>query len=67
MLFPAFRRIVSKREYDSLGEEFEKKGNQIFAGDGFVDALVKLEQQLAVYDLSLFTLRAQLCRPKRWS
>ena len=35
VLFPAFRKIVSKHEYDSLCEEFEKKENQIFHGDGF--------------------------------
>jgi hemerythrin-like domain-containing protein len=58
ILFPAFRKIVSKHEYDSLGEEFEKKENQIFNGDGFeknVDAVTKLEQQLGIYDLSQFT------------
>ena len=35
VLFPAFRKIVSKHEYDALGEDFEKEGNQIFHGDGF--------------------------------
>jgi hemerythrin-like domain-containing protein len=58
VLFPAFRKIVSKHEYDSLGEEFEKKENQIFHGDGFeknVDAVAKLEKQLGIYDLSQFT------------
>lgn len=62
VLFPAFRKIVSKHEYDALGEEFEKKENQLFHGDGFeknVDAVAKLEQRLGVYDLNQFTPSAR--------
>lgn len=58
VLFPAFRKIVSRHEYAALGEEFEKKENQLFHGDGFeknVDAVTRLEKQLGVYDLSQFT------------
>jgi hemerythrin-like domain-containing protein len=58
VLFPAFRKIVSKHEYDALGEDFEKKENQIFHGDGFeknVDAVAKLEKELGIYDLAQFT------------
>jgi hemerythrin-like domain-containing protein len=58
VLFPAFRKIVSKNEYAALGEDFEKKENQIFHGDGFeknVDAVARIEKELGVYDLSLFT------------
>jgi hemerythrin-like domain-containing protein len=58
VLFPAFRKIVSKHEYDALGEDFEKKENQIFHGDGFeknVDAVARLEKQLGIYDLAQFT------------
>jgi hemerythrin-like domain-containing protein len=57
VLFPAFRKIVSKHEYDALGEEFEKKENQLFHGDGFeknVDAVAKLEG-LGIQDLAQFT------------
>jgi len=58
VLFPAFHKIVSKHEYDALGEEFEKKENELFHGDGFeknVDAVARLEKQLGIYDLSQFT------------
>ena len=58
ILFPAFRKIVSEHEYDALGEEFEKKENQLFHGDGFeknVDAVAKLEKELGIYDLAQFT------------
>ncbi len=58
VLFPEFRKIVSKREYDALGDEFEKKENELFHGDGFeknVDAVAKLEKELGIYDLAQFT------------
>jgi hemerythrin-like domain-containing protein len=58
VLFPAFRKIVSKHEYDALGEEFEKKENQLFHGDGFeknVDAVARLEKEIGIYDLAQFT------------
>jgi len=41
-----------------LGEEFEKKENQLFHGDGFeknVAAVAKLEKELGIYDLAQFT------------
>jgi hemerythrin-like domain-containing protein len=58
VLFPAFHKLVSQHEYDSLGEEFEKKENQLFGGEGFeknVDAIAKLEGSLGIYDLARFT------------
>ena len=58
ILFPAFRKIVSEHEYDALGEEFEKKENQLFHDDGFeknVNAVAKLEKELGIYDLAQFT------------
>jgi hemerythrin-like domain-containing protein len=58
VLFPAFRGIVSANEYDSLGEEFEKKENELFGQDGFekmVDKVAGIERRLGIYDLSQFT------------
>ncbi len=60
VLFPAFRKIVSKHEFDALGEEFERKENELFHGDGFeknVEAVADLEKQLGIYDLAQFTPR----------
>jgi len=60
VLFPAFRRIVSKHEYDALGEEFEKKEHQLLGDDGFermVDRVASIEKTLGIYDLSQFTPR----------
>ncbi len=58
VLFPEYKKIVSKHEYDALGEEFEKKENELFHGDGFeknVDAVARLEKELGIYDLAQFT------------
>jgi hemerythrin-like domain-containing protein len=58
VLFPAFHSIVSAHEYDSLGEEFEKKEDQLFGDEGFekmVDKVARIEKSLGIYDLSQFT------------
>jgi hemerythrin-like domain-containing protein len=58
VLFPAFRSIVSDHEYDSLGEDFEKKEDQLFGEEGFfkvVDQVSQLEKRLGIYDLAQFT------------
>ncbi len=58
MLFPAFRKIVSPHEYDALGDEFEKKEDELFGEEGFfkvVGEVADLEKKLGIYDLSQFT------------
>jgi hemerythrin-like domain-containing protein len=58
ILFPAFRKLVSKHEYDSLGEEFEKNEHKLFGEAGFESMVTKVEEiekGLGIYDLSLFT------------
>lgn len=58
VLFPAFRTIVSPHEYDALGEDFEKKEDELFGDEGFfkvVDQVAGLEKKLGIYDLSQFT------------
>jgi len=58
VLFPAFRKLVSKHEYDSLGEEFENNEHKIFGEDGFetmVEKIAAIEKQLGIYELSQFT------------
>jgi hemerythrin-like domain-containing protein len=61
VLFPAFRKIVSKNEYDSLGEEFEKNEQKLFGKDGFetmVNKVADIERSLGIYELSQFTPKA---------
>jgi len=58
VLFPAFRSIISPHEYDALGEDFEKKEDELFGDEGFfkvVDQVAALEKKLGIYDLAQFT------------
>ena len=58
VLFPAFRKIVSPHEFGSLGEDFEKKEDELFGEDGFenvVDKVAAIEKRLGIYDLAQFT------------
>ncbi len=58
VLFPAFRKIVTQHEYDSLGEDFEKKEHELFGEDGFdqmVDRVAGIEKKLGIYNLAQFT------------
>jgi hemerythrin-like domain-containing protein len=58
VLFPAFRSIVSPHEYAALGDDFEKKEDELFGDEGFfkvVDQVAALEKKLGIYDLAQFT------------
>ena len=58
VLFPAFRKLVSQHEYDSLGEEFEANEHKHFGEDGFetmVERVATIEKQLGIYELTQFT------------
>jgi len=58
VLFPAFKKIISAREYYTLGDQFEEKENQLFGYRGFekiVDEVGSLEKSLGIYDLAEFT------------
>ena len=60
VLFPAFRKIVSPHEYEALGDDFEKKEDELFGEDGFfkvVDQVAELEKKLGIYELGQFTPR----------
>jgi len=60
VVFPAFRSIVSAHEYDALGDDFEKKEDELFGDEGFfkvVDKVAELERKLGIYDLAQFTPR----------
>jgi hemerythrin-like domain-containing protein len=58
VLFPNLRKIVSRNEYDSMGEEFEVQEHKLFGADGFegiVEKVAAIEKQLGIYDISAFT------------
>src|SRR5947199_8557091 len=58
VLFPAFRKLISQHEYDSLGEEFEDNEHKLFGEGGFemmVNKVANLEKSLNIYELAQFT------------
>src|SRR5437667_3010920 len=57
VLFPALHQIVSRHEYDALGEDFERKEHQLFGKQGFegmVPRVAAIEKELDIYDLAQF-------------
>lgn len=60
VLFPALRGVVSPSELDALGEEFERREQQMFGAGGFEKAVgdvAELQKALGIDDLSRFTSR----------
>jgi hemerythrin-like domain-containing protein len=58
VLFPELHKIVSRHEYDAMGEQFERIERKAFGGDGFdiyLDKIEALEQRLGILDLNQFT------------
>jgi hemerythrin-like domain-containing protein len=58
ILFPALRSIVSAKEFDSLGAEFEEIEEKRFGERGFekiVAKVAELEKSLGIYELARFT------------
>ncbi len=58
ILFPAIHKVVSKKEYDVLGDRFEGKEHELFGEDGFehmVERVAGIEKTLGIYDLARFT------------
>jgi hemerythrin-like domain-containing protein len=61
VLFPALHEIVSRSEYDALGEDFERREHAVFGADGFehaVSEVADIERALGIEDLAQFTPRA---------
>lgn len=58
ILFPAFKNVISQKEYDELGELFEAKEQELFGKNGFekiVEEVASIEKALGIYNLSQFT------------
>jgi hemerythrin-like domain-containing protein len=58
VLFPAFHKLVSRGEYDALGEQFEDEERRRFGQDGFesvLEEVARLERTLGIDDLRRFT------------
>jgi hemerythrin-like domain-containing protein len=62
VLYPAFRGLVSPKEFEALGDAFEDKEEKLFGKNGFeriVAQVAGLEQQLGLSDLAQFTPKGQ--------
>jgi hemerythrin-like domain-containing protein len=60
VLYPAFRSVISPKEFMDLGEEFEDKEEKLFGKNGFekvVAQVADLEKRLGIYQLAQFTPR----------
>lgn len=58
VVFPFFKKAISKAQYSELSGKFEEIERQQFGGDGFdmaVDRIGKLEAAFGIADLSGFT------------
>lgn len=61
IVFPAWKKSLSKHELKEAGEEFEEIEKRQFKGDGFdmaVDQVAQIEQRLGLHDLARFTAPA---------
>lgn len=60
VVYPAFRGIVTGKEYRDMGELFEKREQQLFGANGFagvVNEVSSLEKALDIGELSRYTLK----------
>jgi hemerythrin-like domain-containing protein len=58
ILFPEFHKMMSEKQYDELGEQFEDREHKLFGQAGFEGVVVQienLEKAYDIYDLSKFT------------
>ena len=58
VLFPALHVIITREQYQDLGEKFEEIECKTFGGSGFyiyLDAVTAFEKYLGIYDLAQFT------------
>jgi hypothetical protein len=60
ILFPEFAKLVTRHEYDAMGDDFERVEHQKLGADGFEGMVVRvagIEKQLGIYELAQFTPR----------
>jgi hemerythrin-like domain-containing protein len=58
IVFPAFHRAMSEKEFDAIGEQMEKQERKLFGEGGFgkiVEAVAEEERALDIYELDRFT------------
>jgi hemerythrin-like domain-containing protein len=61
IVFPAWKKTLSKQQLDEMGEKFEEIEHRQFGKDGFDDAerqISDIEKELGINDLAMFTAAA---------
>jgi hemerythrin-like domain-containing protein len=61
VVFPEFKKTLTPKEYDKLGDLFEDREHELFGKEGFdgvVAKIAEVEKSLDIYDLSRFTPKA---------
>lgn len=62
VLFPAFKALITPKEYEELGIIFEKKEHALFGEEGFkniLEQVARMEKILGIYNLYQFTPKLQ--------
>jgi len=62
VVFPAFHKVVSEKDFDSIGEQMEQQEEKLFGEGGFakiVEAVAEEERALGIYELYRFTPRIE--------
>lgn len=60
IVFPAFRKMVSQKEYEELAEIFEEEEEELFGKDcfeRFVAEITEIEKELGIHDLNEFSAK----------
>ena len=58
VVFPAFRELLSEKEYKQYGDKFEARERKQFGTDGFdkyQEKITEIEKSLGIYDIKQFT------------
>jgi len=58
VLFPAFRSVISPKEFTAVGETFDREEEKLFGPNGYektVGQVADLEKKLAIHELQQFT------------
>ncbi len=58
ILFPAFKTVMTPKEYDLLGDQFEDKEHELFGSEGFEGVVVQIEgieRAYGIFELRQFT------------
>lgn len=60
IVFPSFKTLLTQKEFDILGDNFEDKEHQLFGQDGFegvVAQIAEIEKKMGIFDLQKWSLK----------